>query len=194
MGISHDCGEELRVFAPEPVIEDYTRLQYKALRTEIDYLTKVLMQFQGISVSAIPLIVGTGEKYDLDFVVLAGPIITVVFALMLLFIQDSIMRAGEYIRTTVEPRLRAEGETGWEQWLEHQPKNRTAEAFFAWSAHIAFSLYYLGSSYLAHGRLATRFGAGVANGAIGFYLGLFAICLFLLIKNLRTNTKGVNEE
>lgn len=171
----------------------YDNLQYGAIRTEIDYLTKILMQFQAVSVTSIPIIIGTGDKFNLDFVVFSGPIITIVFGLMLLFIQNSIMRAGEYIRTILEPRLvrkKEEEELGWEEWLEKLPRNRIAEKFFAWSAHIAFCLYYIAGTYLAYNRFLTRFGSDLAVLSLGIYGGLFVVCLFILVKNLRTNSQA----
>jgi low affinity Fe/Cu permease len=168
----------------------YPRLEYLALRTEIDYLTKMLMQFQGLSITGIPIIIGAGEKYNFDFVVYAAPIITIVFALMLLFIQNSIMRAGEYIRTILEKKLQEDEEGGWEAWLEKYTRNRTAESFFAWSAHIAFCLYYLGGTYLASQRLYQKFSPSIGAAAIGVYLAIFLFSLVLLVINLRVNTKS----
>jgi hypothetical protein len=120
-------------------------------------------------------------------------VITVVFTLILLYEQSAIMRVGRYIRLDLEPVLMHQPYTGWETWLEKYSPNRRAESFFALSAYLAFSLYYLGGSYLAFLAARRDYGDNIAILLTAIYAGGFLLALYFIINNFATNTRTQNE-
>jgi len=111
-----------------------------------------------------------------------------IFVFILVFEQNSLMRAGEYIRTQIEPRLCEATITGWEKWLEESSQRRYAETFFAWSAFIAFALYFALGTYFAVQSIFAQFGAAIGVALLGIYCGGFVLALYLVVTNLRTHT------
>jgi hypothetical protein len=174
-------------------IEPFLLEQFKALREEILGKIERVVRIQLIGITAIPLVIGAGEKYDLTAVIAAGPIVTIVFALILLYEQNGIMRAGRYIRQQLEPALRTQKVLGWEEWLEHHPVNRKAERFFAWSTPIAFSLYYIGGTFLAYQALSQQYAPAVATTVLALYAGAFVVALYLVVTNFVTGTRAPDE-
>jgi hypothetical protein len=183
--------------APADVMDHGSRefllLQFKALRDEILGKIERVVRIQLIGITAIPLVIGAGEKYDISSVLAAAPLVTVVFALILLYEQNGIMRAGKYIRVHLEPFFLQQHLTGWEEWLEKYPINRRAKTFFARAAHIAFSLYYLGGSYLGFLAVKTSYGLEEATILAAIYVGGFLLALYFVVTNFATSTRTPNE-
>jgi len=175
---------------PDSVSKEFLFLQFKALRDEIVGKTERVVRIQLTGVTAIPLVIGAGEKYNILILLAASPIVTIVFSLILLYEQNGIMRAGRYIRTHLEPLLFSHQTIGWEEWLEQYSVNRRAENFFALSAYIAFSLYYLGGSCLAFLAVRASFGQQVAVVLTAIYAGGFLLALYVVMTNFAVNTKG----
>jgi hypothetical protein len=170
---------------------DFQIMQFEALRAEILGIKERVIRLQVIGVTGIPLVIGAGEKYELSAILMAAPLITLVFTFMLLFEQNSLMRAGEYIKENLEsPPLCPQGLTGWEHWLEGETRRRTAEAFFAWAAYIAFAVYFALGTYLAYGPVNEQLGTTAAVAILGLYCGGFLLGLYLVVTNLRTRTGG----
>jgi hypothetical protein len=176
----------------DPDSREFLLLQFKTLRDEILGKTERVVRIQIIGVTAIPLVIGAGEKYGISSVLAAAPIVTVVFALILLYEQNGIMRAGKYLRVHLET-LFLQHLTGWEEWLEMYPVNRRAEAFFARAAHIAFSLYYLGGSYLAFLAVKNEYGLEEAKILAAIYAGGFLLALYFVVTNFATSTRAPDE-
>jgi len=183
-----------QVAPSDSVSKEFLFLQFKALRDEIVGKTERVVRIQLTGVTAIPLVIGAGEKYNILIVLAASPIVTIVFSLILLYEQNGIMRAGRYIRTHLEPILFPKQTIGWEEWLEDIAANRRAERFFALSAYIAFSLYYLGGSCLAFLAVRASFGQEVAVVLTAIYAGGFLLALYVVITNFAVNTKGQDGE
>lgn len=176
--------------AAQPLSRIFFLEQYRALRTEILGKIERVVRLQLVGVTAIPLVVAAGDHYDLTAVVAAAPVITVIFALILLYEQNAIMRAGKFIRTVLEPELRGDAKIAWEEWLERHPENRRPERFFAWSAHLAFSLYYAGGTYLAYESILQEYGARIAVPVLVLYVAAFLAALYLVVRNFMTGTSG----
>ena len=189
--------------------KEFLILQYQAIRSEILALKERVIRVQTISISGIPLLVAAGENSKLDFVVIVSPIITAVVVLMISFEQNSIMRAGKYIRENIEPFLisqqpekakisigwqppeKTKIPVGWEDFLgQNGQKNRDAEKHFLNSVVLAFSLYYLGGSILAFSKIQSyNFPLSIpgynmaiiaASIVLVIYLILFPFFIFLL--------------
>ena len=168
---------------------EFAKLQYEALRQEILGIKERVIKLQLIGISGIPLVIGAGEKYDLSSVLMVSPLVTLIFAFMLIFEQGSLMRAGEYIKDILEPALTENSILGWESWLQEEGMpRRESETFFAWSVHIAFAVYFIIGSWLAYGAIHKTFGQLASTVGIGLYCGGFALAMYLIISNFRIGT------
>jgi hypothetical protein len=176
-----------------PGSREFLFLQFRTLRDEIAAKSERVVRIQLSGVTAIPLVIGAGEKYGVLIVLAASPIITIVFTFILLYEQNGIMRAGRYVRLHLEPFLAEQQATGWEEWLEQYPANRRAEKFFALSAYIAFSLYYLGGSYLAFLTVKATYGDQLAVVLAAIYAGGFLLALYLVVTNFAISTRTQDE-
>ena len=172
---------------------EFLILEFKALRDEILGKIERVVRIQLIGVTAIPLVIGAGEKYGIVTILAAAPLVTTIFGLILLYEQAGIMRAGRYIRLHLEPVLLAQHLIGWEQWLEKYPVNRRAETFFALAAYIAFSLYYLGGSYLAFFAVRAAYGRDVAMMLSAIYVGGFLLTLYIVVTSFEVSTRSREE-
>ncbi|CAK8712479.1 MAG: hypothetical protein CDV28_101121 [Candidatus Electronema aureum] len=169
--------------------EEFISLQYQALRNEILGIKERLIKVQLGGITAIPFIIGSGLQYKLWPVLLVSPVITLVFAFMVIFEQTSLMRAGAYLKQKTENVLVPIGFMGWEEWLERSPKGRLAENFFAWSVHIVFSVYFfLGLSFVYEAAKNLNFPVVIALGLVAFYTGGFSWALYVVIKYLPKGT------
>jgi hypothetical protein len=174
---------------PNQVTNDFRIIQFQALRAEILGIKERVVRLQVIGVTGIPLLIGAGERFDLSAVMMAGPLITLVFAFMLVFEQSSLMRVGEYIKDHLEQdQLCPDNLLGWEHWLEDKPGRRIAETFFAWAAYIAFAIYFAIGTFLAYESINQKLGSEVAIVSISIYCGGFLLALYLVVTNLRTRT------
>jgi hypothetical protein len=169
-------------------------LQFHALRDEILALKERVIRMQTVAISGIPLIVAAGYRLELYIIIIAAPIITIIAVLMLLFEQNSIMRAGQYIREYIEPNLKS-NIIGWEVFLESFAGiNRRAEKYFLSSVVIALVLYYLAGSIFACYEIIKHVNLGQYRYCISlvlfiFYGLLFPFCIRFVVKNFKTNTK-----
>lgn len=177
-----------------PSAQSFLLEQYKALRDEILGIMERVVRIQLVGITGIPLVIAAGEKYDLAAVVMAGPVVTIIFSLILLYEQNGIMRAGKYIRCHLEPLLSQKAFVCWEEWLELDSENRKPERFFAWAAYIAFSLYYGGGTYLAYRSIHEQYGSRAGAIFLFVYISLFIIALYMVIANLAVGTKPQEEK
>jgi len=172
---------------------NFAELQFKELRNEILGIKERIIKLQLIGVSGIPLIIGAGEKYSLTAVLMVSPLITLVFAFMLIFEQGSLMRVGEYIKNIIEPLLTKDLFMGWEAWLQHKKRRRRAEIFFAWSVHIAFAVYFVLGTWRAYGAIKAELSQLAAFGGLGLYCGGFLLAMYLIISNFQIGTASSNK-
>lgn len=169
---------------------EFLILQFHALREEILALKERVIRIQTVAISGIPLLVAAGEQLKLDFVIFVSPIITAVVVLMLSFEQNSIMRAGRYIRKYIEPKIKSDNIIGWEGFLQKpEEQNRAAEKYFLSSVIIAFALYYIGGVILAYFKIQNSKNYGqYAMASIIFYGVIFPFYIYFVVKNFKTGT------
>jgi len=170
--------------------DNFISNQFFALREEILALKERVIRIQSTAITGIPLLVAAGEKFNLDFVLIVSPIITAVVVLMLSFEQNSIMRAGRYIRKHIEPKLKSEDMIGWEEFLEKpEEKNRNAEKYFLSSVVISFVLYYLAGAILAYLKTKPKYGDEFGMLLAIFYMCILPFSVFFVLKNFKIGTK-----
>ena len=121
---------------------DFLVLQYQALREEILHLKKRIALNLGLGLIGIPIFIGAGFKLGLQPVIIASPLVTVAFMFILMFEQNSLVRAGRFIREHIEPALLKKGTRGWEEFLEDCQENRHGEKLFSLAAYLIFGMYY----------------------------------------------------
>ena len=172
---------------------DFCSLQFQALRAEILGIKERVVKHQLLGITGIPLIIGAGEKYDLSAILIVSPLITLAFALLLVFEQSSLMRAGEYIKDHIEPRLGPKDMWKWENWLQQNKKRRKPERFFACSAYILFAVYFAIGTIIAFTTLADEIGTVAAFVVLGLYCGGFVLAMHLVVVNFRTCTGQARE-
>lgn len=173
---------------PSDEEREFLILQYNTLRQEIQAGKASIIRLLSLGISGIPVLVGAGEKYNLDLLIYASPIITIVFILMLLHQQNGIMIPGRYIRLYIEPKLFTGANIGWERFLEMEIYNRRAEQLFSYAVRTTFVIYYLGGTFFAFLRLKAEFGDTASIFVTSAYLGLFAVAFYFVYQNYPTGT------
>ena len=168
---------------------EFRVLQYNSLRQEILDIRKRIVPMLGIGLTGIPVFIAAGWELQLKPVIIASPLITVAFIFMLLFEQRSLMRAGRYLRLHIEPYLANEGLIGWENFLEMEPRNRTAERLFSYAALLIFSIYYLIGTVKSYLLLQSFAPIPVSIAVLAFYGTIFFIVLKVVFQNFQVGTK-----
>ena len=167
--------------------KDFLLLEYQTLRQEILQLKERLIKEFAIGLTGIPILLGTGYNSQYWLLLLLSPIIVLAGFLMLLFEQDSIMRAGKYIRVIIEKTLIENKEFGWEHWLEAKKERRQAEMYFQISAGIAFVLYYISGGLLAY-ISASRSDVNISPEFVKWFYGcIFFSSLYFVITHFKTH-------
>lgn len=169
---------------------EYLRLEYQSLRQEILALKERVIREFALGLTGVPIIMGAGFTSHYYLLLLMSPIIVVAGYLMLLFEQNSIMRAGTYIGVMIEDNLLDHPDLGWEDWLE-TGNNRQAEAFFHYSAATAFIIYYIVGALLAHHsstqpELFQSF-PWLPEVVKYFYGSVFLFAVAFVVKNFKTH-------
>jgi hypothetical protein len=138
-----------------PHTDDFLLAEYKALRAEILALEERGTNIQIAGLTGIPTLLAAGEYFRFSFLIIFGPVIILVASMMVIFIQDSIMRNGAYIKDRVESHFFNTARGGWEHFLEEheEPKHenrRAVEKHTRMSVVVAFAFYYMGATALAY--------------------------------------------
>lgn len=178
---------------------DFLIHEYYALRSEILGTKERVMRIHITGLAGIPLFVAAGEKLDLHLLILVSPVVTAIFTLVLMFEQNSLMRAGRYIRVHIEKPLKNKlsGDVrqleliGWEHFLElPDEKNRQAELYFSASAVGAFSLYYIGGTLLAYLYAKNNYPHPLATAIALIYGSAFLFCVYYGWNNFKVGTSS----
>lgn len=143
---------------------EFLTAQFQALREEIVVLQERGLRIQLLGLAGIPILLGVSNRQEIVPIVLCGPMIVLVFLFQVLYIQNSIMRAGQYIREYIEPRLLAEP-PGWEEFLEGG-QQRVVEQIARATLLAAFVFYYIGSGWLVLVLVNNRIGEKSLVGVI----------------------------
>jgi hypothetical protein len=171
----------------------YYELIFNSLREEINNQEERALKVQLAAIPGIPFFTAIGQQFQLYLLILTVPIITAISALTVLYIQHSIMRAGQYMREYAERNLKDDSILGWEEFLE-KSGNRQAEAYFLWSLILTFSAYYLiGVGLACYEAFCKRhINEYIIFPFIITYVAIFIFCFFGFRKNFRTNTQAIN--
>ena len=125
--------------------------EYKTLREEIGARQTRAARIVSSALFGIPSIIAVGNFFEQKFQVgesffLMAPLVVLVSVFIYVSESTGMMRAGVYIRNSVEPVFLESGE-GWEKWLfsnEHI-KSRRVDTYLNVSFLVAAMLYFIGS-------------------------------------------------
>ena len=126
--------------------QQFLHEQFVALRREIHARQTRMFWIVVIGLLGVPLLtLLASDTGQLVWILL--PYIVLVLIIAFLAEQNTMMRAGRYIREQIEPNCGVD--MGWETWLESRPEFRLIEKHFFACFLIAFFAYYFASIALA---------------------------------------------
>lgn len=153
--------------------EEFMKQQYLTLRDEIRSSKARVFFILVIGTLFVPFVAFAAKAYASTFASASLPFIMLVLMIAFIMEQNSIVRAGKYLKEHVEPTL--QGHPTWETWLEANAKMREVDKSFFASFLIVFLVFYAASAGLAFEALLEqlRDGDGFPNQqwfALGGYL------------------------
>lgn len=171
--------------------------QYKSLREEIGQRQARAAKIMYSALFGIPSIVAIGKLLEDQFGVgeslfLMAPAVTLVSCFVFVSEYTGMMRAGVYIRNSIEPRFLAKGE-GWESWLfeNENIKTRRVDNFTILSFFVVALLYFLGSLMAFKEFANPLFGYNQLNiFFLLFYLVLGALVFPFTVYEVRFGHRG----
>ena len=169
--------------------DDFIKTQYLSLRDEIKDTKARMFKLVGYGIVVVPSAHFISEKFDLDVILIAIPLLVIVVSLYYVAEVSALMRCGRYIREVVEPEIK--DFMGWEEWLEHKDTGNTrcVDKYVSYCFIILFLIYYLGSVHLSVKFIMGKFGQGWGYSAVVIY-GLIFICyLWQIILKLPRDTQ-----
>ncbi|MCB9849991.1 MAG: hypothetical protein H6817_04730 [Phycisphaerales bacterium] len=116
------------------------RDEFLTLREEIRSTKARLFRLLVLGLVGVPLLAFLASRAEVFHVWLLLPYSVLLLIVVFLSEQNSMMRAGRYIRENIE-----NGNAGaprWESWIESQPKFRLADRHYVACFLIVFFLYY----------------------------------------------------
>lgn len=133
--------------------DEFMKQQYLTLRDEIRSSKSRVFLILVIGTLFIPIAAFAAKEYGSTFASASMPFILLVLMLAFVMEQNSIVRAGRYLKEHVEPHI--EGVVTWENWLESNHRLRDADRYFFGSFLLVLLLFYAIGAGLAIESLAT---------------------------------------
>lgn len=128
-------------------LEEFMKQQYITLRDEIR-AAKVRM-FALMILGSLVILASGIMAQNVKLAYAEGSLPFIVLVLMMAFVmeQNSVIRAGRYLKEHVEPHI--DGVVPWEKWLESNRARRAADRYFFGSVMLIFFLYYAAGAAMA---------------------------------------------
>ncbi len=173
--------------------QDFLKLQFETLRKEIEATKDRIFKLVGFGVITVPAAHFFSQVYKLDVVLISIPILVIVISLLYLSENHDLMRCGRYIRLHIEPEIK--DFIGWENWLEKvdEFEKRSVDKFVSYCFYILFSVYFIGSIYIATKFVLKTYGIIPCAGLLGTYIAIGIWFFLYLIKNIRNTTTTKTE-
>lgn len=134
--------------------DEFTKEQYLTLRGEIREAKARMFWLLVLGSVLVPVAGFAADQFQSTFSSVCTPFIVLVLMLAFVMEQNSIVRAGRYLKEHVEPHM--EGMTTWESWLESNRDLRSVDRYFFGMFLVVFFLFYLVGAGVAIGSLAQR--------------------------------------
>ena len=158
--------------------EQFMTQQYLTLRDEIRSSKARIFMLLVLGTLFIPTVGFAASVYNATYASASMPFIILVLMLCFLMEQNSIIRAGRYLKEHVEPHI--EGIVTWENWLESNKNLRDADRYFFGSFLLVFVIFYAVASGTAVESLATQFRDQWWYAAAGYGIGGLWFIIVLL--------------
>lgn len=157
--------------------EDFLKQQFVTLREEIKEGKARIFRLLILGALLIPAAGFVAHEYGSTFAVSSMPFVILVLMLDFIVEQNSIVRAGRYLREHIEPHVK--DVTGWESWLETQRSHREVDRLFFGTYLLVFFIFYATASGAAIEVLVREYrdfyyyaGLGYAVGGMWFVVVL----------------------
>jgi len=121
-------------------VDEFMKQQYLTLRDEIRASKARIFLLLIIGTLFIPAAGFTAKASSAAFAAASMPFIVLVLMIAFVMEQNSIIRAGTYLKNYVEPHI--EGVTTWESWLESNVRLRDTDRYFFGSFLLVYFLFY----------------------------------------------------
>lgn len=121
-------------------VEEFMKQQYITLRDEIRASKGRIFLIMILGTLFIPAAGYAAIATSAVFAAASMPFVVLVLMLAFVMEQNSIIRAGTYLKNHVEPHI--EGLTTWEHWLESNNALRDTDRYFFGSFLLVFFLFY----------------------------------------------------
>jgi hypothetical protein len=128
-------------------VEEFMKQQYLTLREEIRGAKVRMFVLMVLATIFIPVSGFLAQRFEIAYAATSMPFIVLVFMLAFVMEQNSVIRAGRYLKEHVEPHL--DGVVTWERWLESNRRLRDADRYFFGSVVLVFFLFYALGAVLA---------------------------------------------
>jgi hypothetical protein len=172
---------------------EFLREQFLTLREEIRETKTRIYRTIGFGLIVVPGAHLLGDRYEIDMIILALPLLVVVVALVFLAENNALMRCGRFIKHNVEPKFPSVA--GWERWLEEYDEwdARNVDRYLSYAFYLLFLVYFVSSSYLGVRYLARAHSLLVALPALALYAVSGTVFVTYLIRNMRLSTSTASE-
>jgi hypothetical protein len=151
--------------------------EFRSLREEIRSTKARLFRLIIIGSLGVPLLTFLASRADF-FVSLLLPYSVLLLIVVFLSEQNSMMRAGRYIRECIEsgdadsPR--------WENWIESRPQFRLADRHYVACFLIVFFLYYFMTVGVVINLILNKEAKDMSGGATYWYWFFAALVTYLI--------------
>ena len=129
--------------------QQFLSQQYIMLCEEIKEARGRVFKIFGFGLIAVPASHFMAKTYKIDILILLIPALVIVVSLLYLAENNSIMRAGCFIKMHIESQV--DGVVGWEHWLETPGnfKTRASDKYMLICSCLLFLVYYSASTSIA---------------------------------------------
>lgn len=127
--------------------EEFMKQQYITLRDEIRGAKVRMFGLLVLVAVFVPLTAFLAQRFEAVYAAASMPFVVLVFMLAFIMEQNSVIRAGRYLKEHVEPHI--ETAVTWEKWLESNRHLRDADRYFFGSVVLIFFLFYAIGAVLA---------------------------------------------
>lgn len=170
-------------------VDEFMKQQYLTLRGEIRASKARIFTLLILATLFIPIAGVVAKEYGAAFASASLPLVTLVIMLAFVMEQNSVIRAGRYLKEHVEPRIPEV--TTWESWLESNHKLRDMDRYFFATFLLIFLIFYAVGTGLAMESLATLWPEYYLYASVSYVVsGLWFV--IVIIKHWRACTTTGN--
>jgi hypothetical protein len=166
--------------------DQFLRAEYETLRLEIKEAKDRTFKTLVLGVTLVPTAQFLAHTYNIDVLTIAMPLLVLVFGLLYLAENHTMMRCGRYIREHIECRV--EGILGWEHWLTTPDlfEKRSVDRLLVRAFYVLFGVYYVVAVFIASRFVALRYGflpsfvCALVYASVGGWFSFFLVRKMLI--------------